>query len=329
MEEVNQYNNKYSYKYFTTTENVKETLEKYGVAIIPNLLDNKECEKMIDDMWNYLERISLNWEVPLIRDDISTWPEAYQLYLNYEYLALLVQFWYIGHSQMNWNVRQNPKVAEVFANIWSVEPEELLVSFDGASIQLPPEITGFGFGDNKKWFHSDQNFNDKDFKYVQSWVTANQINSDDGTLAVLEGSHHYFNEFSETFKPEDGRIRFFTNEHLKFFNDRGCHEVKIACPKGSIVLWEGRTIHYGAEPMSTRQKENIRCVSYVSYLPRLLATEEDLEIKRNQFKDMFTTGHDAIKSKPSPKTPWKGISDYDIIIDPPKLTYLGIKLAGF
>ena len=153
MEEVNQYNNKYSYKYFTTTENVKETLEKYGVAIIPNILDSYECGKMIEEMWMYLERISLNWEIPLKRYDVSTWPEAYQLYLNYEYLALLVQFWYIGHSQMNWNVRQNPKVAEVFANIWNVEPEELLVSFDGASIQLPPEITGFGFGDNKKWFH--------------------------------------------------------------------------------------------------------------------------------------------------------------------------------
>jgi len=69
---------------------------------------------------------------------------------------------------MNWNVRQNPKVVDVFAKIWNVKLEDLLVSFDGASIQLPPEITGFGFGDDKKWFHSDQNYDDKHFKYVQS-----------------------------------------------------------------------------------------------------------------------------------------------------------------
>jgi hypothetical protein len=230
---------------------------------------------------------------------------------------------------MNWNVRQNPKVVDVFAKIWNVEPEELLVSFDGASIQLPPEITGFGFGDNKKWFHSDQNYNDNYFKYVQSWVTANEINSDDGTLAVLEGSHKYFDEFSKTFKTENGRIRFFTDEHVKFFNDRGCYEVKIACPKGSIVLWDGRMIHYGAEPMSTRQKENIRCVSYISYLPRLLATEEELKKKQELFKEMYTTGHDAIKAKPSPKTQWYDVADYPIKIDPPILTSLGFKLAGF
>ena len=325
MEEINISSN----RFFTTLENVKETLDKYGVAIIPNILDETECNQMIDEMWNYLERISLNWEVPLKRDNTSTWPEAWQLYLNYQHLALLVQFWYIGHCQMNWNVRQNPKVVQVFSKIWNVDMEDLLVSFDGASIQLPPEITGFGFGDDKRWFHSDQNLNDNYFKYVQSWVTANDINVDDGTLAVLEGSHKYFSEFSEKFNVQDGRLRFLTNEQLEFFYDRGCYEVKIACPKGSIVLWDGRTIHYGAEPISTRDKENIRCVSYVSYLPRYLASEEELENKRKLFTEMYTTGHDAIKTKPSPKTQWVGVPDYDYKIDPPVLTTLGFKLAGF
>ena len=317
-----------SQKYFTNIDNVCDTLKKYGVAIIPNLLDNLECDEMIDEMWNYLEQISKNWEIPLKRDDFSTWPEADQLYLNYKHLALLVQFWYIGHCQMNWNVRQNTKVVDVFAKIWNVKKEDLLVSFDGASIQLPPEITGFGFGDDKKWFHSDQNYDDKNFKYVQSWVTAYDVDSDDATLAVLEGSHNFFDEFATFFKINK-KLVGFNHEHLKFFNDKGCYEVKISCPKGSIVLWEGRTIHYGAEPMSTRLQPNIRCVSYVSYLPRYLASKEELEFKQKLFNEMYTTGHDAIHPRPSPKTQWTDLSDYEYKISKPILTDLGMKLAGF
>jgi len=279
-------------------------------------------------MWIYLEQISKNWEIPVKRSDLSTWSEISQLYLNHEHLALLVQFWYIGHCQMNWNVRQNPKVVDVFAKIWNVNPEDLLVSFDGASIQLPPEITGFGFGDDKKWFHSDQNYDDKHFKYVQSWVTSYDVKSDDATLAILEGSHKYFDEFSSYFNI-DKKLRGFSKEHLEFLNNKGCYEVKISCPKGSIVLWEGRTIHYGAEPMSTRMHQNIRCVSYVSYLPRSLASVEELDIKRKLFDEMYTTGHDAIRSKPSPKTQWYDLPDYEYKIPKPKLTDLGMKLAGF
>lgn len=116
---------------------------------------------------------------------------------------------------------------------------------------------------------------------------------------------------------------------MEFFNNKGCYEVKISCPKGSIVLWDGRTIHYGAEPMSTRRQPNVRCVTYVSYLPRSLASEEELAIKRKLFDEMYTTGHDAIRSRPSAKTQWYDVSEYEYKIPKPKLTDLGMKLAGF
>jgi len=39
-------------------------------------------------------------------------------------------------------VRQNPKVVNVFQKLWN--KEEVLTSFDGASIHLPPEKTNKG-----------------------------------------------------------------------------------------------------------------------------------------------------------------------------------------
>ena len=45
-------------KYNTDSKGLKETLEKYGVAVIPSVLDEKECQAMKDGMWDYLEEVS-------------------------------------------------------------------------------------------------------------------------------------------------------------------------------------------------------------------------------------------------------------------------------
>lgn len=37
-------------KYVTTVEGLRETLDKFGVAVIPGVLDQKECEKMLSGM---------------------------------------------------------------------------------------------------------------------------------------------------------------------------------------------------------------------------------------------------------------------------------------
>ena len=51
-----------SEKYFTTLENLKNTLEEYGVAIIPSLLSEEECKEMEEGMWNTLETWTKDWE---------------------------------------------------------------------------------------------------------------------------------------------------------------------------------------------------------------------------------------------------------------------------
>ena len=45
-------------KYVTSKENLLYTLDKYGVAIIPNVLNSKECEDMISGIWDYYEKIT-------------------------------------------------------------------------------------------------------------------------------------------------------------------------------------------------------------------------------------------------------------------------------
>ena len=51
-------------KYGTDLEGLKSTLDKYGVAIIPSVLDEDECNNMLSGIWDYFEHISKNWEKP-------------------------------------------------------------------------------------------------------------------------------------------------------------------------------------------------------------------------------------------------------------------------
>ena len=192
----------YEYKkYVTNVDNVLDTLTTYGVAIIPKVINSKECEKMKTGMWDYLETITAELPVPMKKSDPKTWSTFKQLYPKH---SMLIQHWSIGHAQFIWDLRTNPKVLKVFSKIWSVDPEELLVSFDGASFHFPPEITGWGWvNQSKTWLHTDQSYYRPEFECVQGWINAYDTDEGDATLTLLEGSNKYHQEFANTFKPDN------------------------------------------------------------------------------------------------------------------------------
>ena len=151
-------NTEYS-KYLCTIDNVSETLDNYGVAIVENVLNPEECEQMSSEMWDFFEHISSEWKQPICRRRKNTWKSIYDLKPLH---GQLFQHWSVGHCQASWNIRQNPKVVDIFAKIWNTSPWNLLSSYDGLSMCLPPEITNKGW-QRKTWFHCDQSFlrNDK------------------------------------------------------------------------------------------------------------------------------------------------------------------------
>ena len=191
--------NTYDDKYQCSLDTLKTTLEKYGVAILPSILNEEECNTMISEMWDYFEHISQDWTVPLQRNNKESWKEFWKLYPMH---SMLIQNHIIGHCQAVWNIRQNPKIIEPFCIIWSCKPQDLLVSFDGASFSMPPEIVNRGWH-RKNWFHTDQSYIRNNFECVQSWVTGTDVEDGDATLAFYEGSHNLHKEFAEFFGVKD------------------------------------------------------------------------------------------------------------------------------
>ncbi len=286
--------------FITDLTHLKETLSIYGVAIIPNILDEDECESMMNGAWDFLEHISSKWEVPLSQDDETTWSGFANLCALH---SMLIQHHGVGQAQFLWDVRQNPKVIKVFETLWGTS--DLLVSFDGASIHLPPEVTKKGHF-HKMWLHTDQSYQRNDFECVQSWVTAKEVRDDDASLIVMPKSHLLHREVATAFKLNEGPKSNFErigDNVVAFYKEKGCIPTRITCPAGSMVLWDSRTIHCGSESEKNRALPNVRCVGYICMMPKRMATKAQLKKRRKAFDEKRTMTHHPINGTLFPKSP--------------------------
>jgi hypothetical protein len=316
-------------RYICSKETLRETIETFGVAIIPNVLDDIECESMVNKIWDFLEHITQSWEIPIVRNNTETWNEFYKLYPSH---SMLLQYWGIGHAQASWDVRQNKKIVEVFAYFWGCGVNELLVSFDGLSFHLPPEITKRGWFRGNTNYHTDQSFTTPDFKCIQSFITGLDINEYDSTLSFMESSNQYHSEFRYTYEvTEKSNWYKLTKKQRGFYMERGCEIKNIKCPKGSLVFWDSRTIHCGIEADKRRVSQNIRAVIYLCYMPRSICSKTNLKKKQRAFQELRATTHYPCNIKLFPKNPHtygKPIPTF-VPVEEPILNDLGKSLSGF
>ncbi len=326
---MNMENNYEFQKYVCSKETLKQTIDNYGVAIIPSVLDEKECNNMVSNIWDFFEHITQKWQVPINRNNKNSWCEFYKLYPLH---SMLIQHWGVGHAQASWNVRQNKKIVDIFAYFWNCNAEDLLVSFDALSLYLPPEITKKGWNKGNTWYHTDQSFQNNGCKCIQSFVSGLDINDYDATLSFMEGSNKYHTEFKTTNNiTEKSDWYKLTKAEEKFYIDKGCNIKNIKCPKGSLVFWDSRTIHCGIEADVRRTIPNIRAVIYLCYMPRSLCNEANLKKKQKAFNENRTTNHYPCKITLFPKEPrtYGGILPTITPIENPILDDLGKKLSGF
>jgi hypothetical protein len=317
------------YKDYTTTlENVNAQLDEYGVAVVPSVLSEAECIELRDRVWAELKHVTKDkFDI----NDETTWKEFFNFY---PMRAMLLQHFSLGHMQPIWDIRVNPKVCAVYEKIWGVQKNDLLVSFDGLSVHLPPEKTNKGWYIGNDWFHTDQSFKKKGKRCIQGFVNLYPVNDKDASLAILEKSHKYHEYFNEKFSPECSGDWYKLNEdndELKFYLDRGCYKYAVKAPVGSMVLWDSRTIHHGKGPEKSRLNQNFRMIPYICMIPRRLSTEKALQKKRKAFEDLRVTNHWPNDPKLFPKVPrtYGGEIPEFNIIHRPVLNDVGRKLAGF
>ena len=309
---------------FTTPDGAKQMLEEYGVAIIPSLLSKSECIEMQKGMWDTLECLTQTWETPMHRNNPDSWKEMYKLYPNH---SMLHQHHGIGHAPFIWNVRQNPKCIDVFSRLW--DTDDLLCSFDGASFHMPHEITGRGMF-RKHTLHVDQSYTRNEFECIQGWVTGYEVRPGDATLFVMPKSHLFHKDIATEYQITDTADWFKLDEHIETYRKKGCQEVRITCPRGSMVLWDSRTVHCGVEPLP-RETPNFRCVVYTCYMPRSMATPKQIEKRIAAFESRRMTTHWPCKVKLFGKEPrtYGGELYETTPLPSPELSSVGRRLVGY
>lgn len=330
-------------------DDIKQTLEIHGVCIIPGVLSEETCDIVFDEMVKDFVFRTSELTVPFDPDDENTWSV---LKLFHPLHNMLYKHWGLSQSQYLWDhVRSDPDIIDCFSKVW--DTEELICSFDGISFHLPGELCGEDFFQKKHWYHFDQSYNDTQFKSVQGLVNMFDTNEGDATLTAFLKSHQYFDEYGRemiaAFERENPslpekkieekfKLNFNRTDNLDYFRSRGCHEVRIECPKGSLVLFDSRTLHQGSQPLKDRPEPNIRCVSYVCMTPidkiREYAYSKKVFINRSlkAVEELRTTSHWPQYRKLETKLPSSRygpkVEDPGFIYpDPPTLNERSFKLV--
>ena len=124
-----------------------------------------------------------------------------------------------------------------------------------------------------------------------------ESSEDDYCFRVLKNSVQYHKEFYETFpkaKKESAGEDFYmiSQEQADWYISKGCRIKKVPVPKGSMVLWDSRTIHDNKAPIRGRNNsDRWRFVVFVCMVPAIWATKEDIELKKEAYNEMAATAH--------------------------------------
>ncbi|KAL3449851.1 hypothetical protein BJX65DRAFT_316607 [Aspergillus insuetus] len=194
----------------------------------------------------------------------------------------------VAHEKFMWDARMEPGVVDAFAQIWGTD--ELIVSFDSLNITFPnrKDVPRKG-----AWEHVDQSPLRRGMHCVQGIINLSTSGPEDGGLVVYPGSHRHCDEFFDsktdqsTWSSKD--LYWFNQDQLAWFKEKGVQPHKVCADPGDLIVWDSRTIHYGAEP--TENSKTIRTVIYAAYSPVTLASPETLRCKAEVFKKYGGTTH--------------------------------------
>lgn len=332
-------------------------LEELGYCVIPQILSNTETELLYQRVWH--EYIEKAW--PDCRmDDRSNWKKAFPMHNKFGIFAGPA-----GQIQVMWDLRQDSRIVDIFAHIWNTD--DLIVSMDGLSIMCPPEIRD---GYIKPWPHVDQPFCRKQNNRPNSNCSPSDFISEsllktnpftiqgqflfedsfdgDGGFYCIPKSHLKFNEFAAQVEDFDDlglsqdEICKARNDYLKNFFVDGIDETgnpycmkHITAPRGSLILWDSRTVHWNQHPSKNRPYNNnpkVRMVGYLSYVPKTRLTNEGKILRREAFENGISTGHNPSYPQLKPTKPHLGFEQYieNSSYKQPKiqLTDLGLSLLG-
>ena len=247
-------------------ENWMEYLEKEGYVVIKNVLSSEEREQGLSLFKKDMATVSPRFDF----DDSSTWSIETCPLMFGKGMAVFNGF---GQSDFMWHLRLNPKIQNIFKQIYSTN--DLVTSLDGFSMFISKAQK------SKPWLHIDQNPKN-DMYSIQGAYNYFPVNEKtDAGFVLVPGSH-------KNYKPEvKGKADWHVCNPQPISESR-----KLIIPENCMVLWNSKTIHAN-EGMSKSGVELNRLTCYITYQPKHLRPE-NIKLKRqNAYVNGCATSHYA------------------------------------
>jgi len=315
-----------------------EDLEENGYCVIPNIVSDEEAKLLYERVWHeFIEKAWPNCRM----NDRSNWKEAFPQHNKVGIFAGPA-----GQTQVMWDIRQDVRIVDIFAKIWNTH--DLIVSMDGMSLMCPTEIREGTF---EPWPHVDQESslksgNESSLKSnpytIQGQFLFEESSVGDGGFYCIPKSHLRFTEFAPQIEAITASQKTITegrlarNAFFETFFDKNSYERKhVTAPRGSLILWDSRTVHWNQHASSERSNPKVRMVGYICYLPKKRLQDEGKAIRREAFERGISTTHDAahplfVPSKDGQLYPGyeRYLEDTGYIQPQIQLTSLGRSLLG-
>jgi ectoine hydroxylase-related dioxygenase (phytanoyl-CoA dioxygenase family) len=293
-------------------------LEEKGWTVVPDVLSPERSDYYRDRMFDMLESFEGSG---FSRDAPNSWNKSRPPGPHG-----LIQNCGVGQTKLVWEARLEPQVLKVFSRLWHCELKDLLVSFDAVNFSPPTQ------GQNAKpWKHIDQGRRTIGQRVcVQGCLQVSQCN---GATSFITGSHKYHSEFlSQEGVGEDNKnwVKLRAPQDYDFFAGKGLSIESPLVTKGSLILWDSRTVHDAKLP-----SEGYRMCIYVCYVPRAKASKAQLRRKQQVFSSRRMSTHWPFGDRMFPlesrftTTEQRRIFTRREPIKDEEMTELGWKLAGF
>ncbi|ESP03512.1 hypothetical protein LOTGIDRAFT_171297 [Lottia gigantea] len=247
-------------------------LEERGYCVVPNVLSIEQCDQYITELKDWA---------------------ANQNGLDFTHKFSLMNLPRVGHLETIWKIRLHAK--QVFAALWGTD--KLVSSFDKFSMAPPPEEGTGDFDSGYIWLHVDRDGRRRGLHAVQGGVYLEETSLTDQCLRVMEGSVKFTDEFFSTHpqacEKSKGKDHYrLSNSEIEWYKSKGCVNKKIPAPKGSMILWDSRTVHDNVKATFGRpNSDRWRFVIFACMMPAQWLSEEDLQIKKYAYENMLLTCH--------------------------------------
>lgn len=293
-----------------------QDLEELGYCIIPQTFSTPETELLYKRVWyEYIEKA---WPACKM-DDRSNWKEAFPIHQSSAIFSGPA-----GQIQVMWDLRQDPRIVDVFARIWNTE--DLIVSMDGLSFMCPSEIRkgriepfphvdqavlrrldNVAHDNNPPIdFDSESSLKTKPFTIQGQFLFEDSFDGDGGFYCIPK-SHLKFNEFAPKLEAIDAleipgsekkkaRHKIFQEFFGNSADEAGnTYPMKhVTAPRGSLILWDSRTVHWNQHAAKGRPYSDtpkVRMVGYLCYVPKARLTEDGKAVRKEAFEKGVSTGH--------------------------------------